>query len=192
MYCVGFRYVPTRQKHLDSSIRFPIHTEGPVAIHLLGHSRLRCDVIPHKFIHAESEIRVNSDPYTPPESQPRFADVNARVAKARMLLAVATCVGATAATMIRISTYPRFGPSQYLYQAFPYLLLIILAINCGRSVLGANISLIGSLSISGCGIFLIYTAGKEIDTIGFTPFILMAGFFVVLMAQLVRRAISSR
>lgn len=87
--------------------------------------------------------------------------------------------------MIRISTYPFFGPDQYIIQAFPYLLLIFLAIACRRSVLGANISLIGSLSIGGCGVFLIYSAGGEIDTIAFTPFILVAGFLVVLFVLLV-------
>ena len=133
-----------------------------------------------------------ADPYTPPETQPESKDINKKPTTTRMVSAVAASVAAATFTMIRISTYPFFGPGQYLYQAFPYLLLIILAIACGRSVLAANISLIGSLLIGGCGVFLIYSAGGEIDTIAFTPFILVAGFFVVLLAQFVRLAIKMK
>ena len=135
-----------------------------------------------------------ADPYVPPKSQPKSIGINKRPATTGIVLAVALAasVAAATATMIRVSTYPFFGPSQYLIQAFPYLLLIVLAIACRRSVLGANISLIGSLLIGGCGVFLIYSAGGEIDTIAFTPFILVAGFFVVLLAQFVRLAIKMK
>lgn len=100
----------------------------------------------------QSETRMNTDRHTPPEMQLLSKNINARTVKARMLLAVAISVAGAAATIIRISTYSFFGPDQYLIQALPYLLIIVLAITCRRSVLSANISLVGSLAMSACGV----------------------------------------
>ena len=71
-------------------------------------------------------------------------------------------------------------------QAAPYMLLFGLTILFSRTTSGAMISLIGSVLLSGLGVCLVYSAGKEIDLIGITPVVLTLGCGIILLIQLIR------
>lgn len=117
--------------------------------------------------------------------------INHRAIATRITIAVSVLVSAMIATLIKISSteYPFFGPDQYVIQAVPYLSLIVLTILFRRSIGGATISLISALMLGLFGVFVVYTAGGEIDIIGVTPLALFVGCGLVVVVQLIRIAI---
>lgn len=131
-----------------------------------------------------------TNPNTLPGKQPEPNAVSNQTARTLMWFALVASAVAAVATLVKISApeYSRiFGPNQYLIQALPYVLLIILGIVFGGTVSGATISLIAALVLGGFGTFVIYTAGGEIDDIGIlVPIVLFPGCGLVLLVHLVR------
>ena len=113
--------------------------------------------------------------------------------KTLSLLAVAVSTTAAVAALVSLPVLAdRFSLTwagdAYLLTPLPYIVLAILAIIFRRTVAGAAISLIGALVLGGLGVYGMY-ATPDAMGIGFLPFVLLIGCGVILLAQLVRRAV---
>ena len=113
--------------------------------------------------------------------------------KTLSLLAVAASATAAVASLVSLPVLAdKFGltwaDDAYLITPLPYIVLAILAIIFRSTVAGAAISLIGALVLGGLGVLGMH-ATPDAMGIGFLPFVLLIGCGVILLAQLVRRAI---
>jgi hypothetical protein len=107
--------------------------------------------------------------------------------------AVALAVAAAIATVVSLpSRANRFdltwGSEMYVLAPLPYVALVILGFAFGRTVPGATISLVGTLVLSGFGVYWSYGAEDAISVV-LLPFTLLAGCGVLLLVQLIRRAV---
>jgi hypothetical protein len=112
--------------------------------------------------------------------------------KALTAAAVAVAVGAAIATLVILLSLrtpdPTMGYEPYVEVPVPYVALVILALVFRRTLPGAVIALIGTLVLSGWGVYWSYNWRDAIE-LAFLPYTLLAGCGVVVLAQLLRWAV---
>ncbi len=113
--------------------------------------------------------------------------------KTLSLLAVAASATAAVASLVSLPVLAdqfslTWAGDAYLLTPLPYIVLAVLAIIFRSTVGGAAISLIGALVLGGLGVYGMY-ATTEAMGIALLPLVLLIGCVVILLAQLVRRAV---
>jgi len=113
--------------------------------------------------------------------------------KTLSLLAVAASATAAVASLVSLPVLAdqfslTWAGDAYLLTPLPYIVLAVLAIIFRSTVGGAAILLIGALVLGGLGVYGMY-ATTEAMGIALLPLVLLIGCVVILLAQLVRRAV---